>query len=247
MKTFLLSILLLPFFLGCAPKEDYFERMNDVNFQTRPEVVKFKNYVLNQTQTVYVGEALIDTYYLKVKKLNISDYSLQFQAQYTDDLIEKGKVYEARGTHKKDQNKYFIYLGKYEGENCYALSSPSGTLLSNKLFDGWGTPINDKDIFTSDGKQLFKNIGRKKLNKEDIEEVFPGSYAYKIIYNGLDGDNLKLTYREYMNDIARPAFFYELSYNLKSSNIIRYKNMKIKVLKATNELIQYIVLDDSFI
>ena len=56
------------------------------------------------------------------------------------------------------------------------------------------------------------------------------------------GSNLKFIYREYINDMARPAFNQELQYDLNESNIIGFKGLRIEVIKATNTNIQYKVL-----
>mgnify|MGYP001043013533 CR=1 FL=1 len=49
-------------------------------------------------------------------------------------------------------------------------------------------------------------------------------------------------YREYINDMARPAFNQELQYDLNESNIIGFKGLRIEVILATNTKIEYKVL-----
>lgn len=61
---------------------------------------------------------------------------------------------------------------------------------------------------------------------------------------GVDGDNIKILYREYFTQINRPGFSIELEYDLSDKNIINYKNFSIEILSATQHSIQYKVLSD---
>jgi hypothetical protein len=70
----------------------------------------------------------------------------------------------------------------------------------------------------------------------------PGSMRKEILYNGKSKDTIKITYREYMNDMARPAFYQDLNYDLAESKIIGFKGTQIEIIKATNSDIQYKVI-----
>lgn len=60
-----------------------------------------------------------------------------------------------------------------------------------------------------------------------------------LIYNGKSGQTLHITYREFSEDQARPAFDQELSYNLSEGNIIGFRGMQIEIITATNSSIQF--------
>ncbi|WKZ32962.1 MAG: hypothetical protein QY316_00720 [Thermodesulfobacteriota bacterium] len=68
-----------------------------------------------------------------------------------------------------------------------------------------------------------------------------GSFKSELLYNGKSGDTIKVSYREYKDDLARPSFYQDISYDLSESTEIGFKKMKIEVLKATNSSIEYIV------
>jgi hypothetical protein len=68
-----------------------------------------------------------------------------------------------------------------------------------------------------------------------------GSMKYELIYNGKSKDTIKLQYREYRNDFARPAFYQDLLYDLSESKTIGFKGMTIDVIEATNSLIRFVV------
>lgn len=87
---------------------------------------------------------------------------------------------------------------------------------------------------------------RTPIEYKEIEIINYSSEYYKkeIIYNGKVGDAIKFTYREFTDNIARPAFTQDLQYDLSESNIIGFKGLRIQIEKATNTNITYIVLKD---
>ena len=68
------------------------------------------------------------------------------------------------------------------------------------------------------------------------------SFKQELVYNGRVGKNLKIIYREFSNNMARGAFSQEAQYDLSVSDIIAFKGARLKILNATNELIEYQVL-----
>ncbi len=68
-----------------------------------------------------------------------------------------------------------------------------------------------------------------------------GSVKQELVYTGKSRDSIRLQYREYKDNLARPAFYQDLSYDLIESNIISFRNMVIEVIEARNSLIKFIV------
>lgn len=64
----------------------------------------------------------------------------------------------------------------------------------------------------------------------------------ELIYTGKSGRNLGLMYREYRDDMARPAFFQQLQYDTDADPVIGYQSARFKVLAATNTEVSYEVL-----
>lgn len=65
-----------------------------------------------------------------------------------------------------------------------------------------------------------------------------------FIYNGKAGTVVKFSYREFINDMARPAFTQELQYDLSESKIIGFKGMRMEILNISNIEIEYKVLSE---
>ena len=116
---------------------------------------------------------------------------------------------------------------------------------------------------TNDG--AVEQAGRKvpiHLNKKDkticasknlcasVEYTLGTTISYKsaksfqqtLLYNGKIGNRITLGYREFSNNLARPAFSNAVDYDLSGSPILGYKGARIEVIKATNTEITYKLL-----
>lgn len=67
-------------------------------------------------------------------------------------------------------------------------------------------------------------------------------FQQHLLYNGKIGDRITLGYREFSNQMARPAFSNDVVYDLSESSMLGYKGARIEVIKATNTEITYKVL-----
>ncbi len=68
------------------------------------------------------------------------------------------------------------------------------------------------------------------------------SFQQTLIYSGKVDNKLRITYREYNNDMIRASFENDVEYDLSESRIIGYKGAKIQIFKATNQEIKYKVI-----
>jgi len=68
------------------------------------------------------------------------------------------------------------------------------------------------------------------------------SFQQTLIYSGRVGNKINISYREFSNNTARPAFNNDVEYDLASSNTIGYKGAIIAVIKADNSSITYKLL-----
>jgi hypothetical protein len=76
------------------------------------------------------------------------------------------------------------------------------------------------------------------------EETSSDSKGYELLYEGIAGDVIKLAYREYTDNFARPAFQQDLSYTLRppGPTEITFRGVRIEVLAADNNRIRYRVV-----
>lgn len=127
-----------------------------------------------------------------------------------------------------------------------------GVLLPSR--DPLGLPLSmPESIRASKSKQelcLPLALGAKACDTETRylatkrPVVTQNSFQQILIYNGRVGDQIKIAYREFSGDLARPAFSNEVQYDLSKSNEITYKGAKIRVVDAGNDGITYVVLSN---
>lgn len=86
------------------------------------------------------------------------------------------------------------------------------------------------------------SIGEPVLAPAEVHVEGEGGYKMEFIYNGKSKDSIKIQYREFKNDLARPSFYQDLSYDLSESMIVGFREMKIEVIEATNSHITFKVL-----
>jgi hypothetical protein len=73
--------------------------------------------------------------------------------------------------------------------------------------------------------------------------------GWELIYSGRSGNEVSLSYREYMAagaaaGIARPAFYQDLKYDLAHSHRIVFRSMELEIVDASNAGVQFRVLRD---
>lgn len=72
--------------------------------------------------------------------------------------------------------------------------------------------------------------------------VSAGNFRRELVYSGVSKGTVSLSYREFVTDMARPAFTQDLRYDLAEGDEIGFRGARFKVLKATNTMIRYQVL-----
>jgi hypothetical protein len=74
--------------------------------------------------------------------------------------------------------------------------------------------------------------------------VGENNFQQTLIYNGRVGDRIRIGYREFSGDVARPAFSNEVEYDLSTSHEITYRGARIRIIEANNQQIRYVVLSN---
>lgn len=78
--------------------------------------------------------------------------------------------------------------------------------------------------------------------EKKLSSLSPDSFQQTLLYNGKIGNRITLGYREFSNNLARPAFSNNVDYDLSESMIVGYKGARLEVIKATNTEITYRLL-----
>lgn len=75
-----------------------------------------------------------------------------------------------------------------------------------------------------------------------VESWVYNSFKRELIYGGVSGNTVSISYREFSDGTARPAFTQDLKYDLSESKIIGYRGARFEVAKASNTVLKYKVL-----
>ena len=67
-------------------------------------------------------------------------------------------------------------------------------------------------------------------------------FQQTLLYSGRIGNKINISYREFSNNVARPAFNNDVEYDLGESMTIGYKGAEIEIIEATNRMIKYRVI-----
>jgi hypothetical protein len=95
---------------------------------------------------------------------------------------------------------------------------------------------------------LVANVGAEMIEvteerKNDVYGTVLSKFESTLTYSGKEGTVIKIIYRESSDDFARPAFNQELTYDIADDKVITFRDTKIRILKATNSMIKFVVLE----
>jgi hypothetical protein len=227
MAKYLLLILVGIFISGCILSYPVYNRIEP--YSKKEETTSGCRIGIEQESTT--GSSMI----LIAKFTTITTSRLVYKSKYT--LPPDPKGFEI------NPSQTWIAWGRREGGLIRIIVEGNNPYLGLEIFEDGSIP----DQTMNDWKLRERQLPDKKLFEKILVPVDAGrmeGFKAELIYNGISKNTIKITYREYMNELARPAFYQELNYDLDKSNLIQFKTLKIKVLHADNSLIRFIILDD---
>lgn len=114
-----------------------------------------------------------------------------------------------------------------------ALTDPYKTLLVQKS-DGMFCGVSVFNARVCERNVPFERLKRPALTADGFQQT--------LLYSGRIGNKINISYREFSNNMARPAFNNDVEYDLSESMVIGYKGAEIEIVEATNRLIKYRVI-----
>jgi len=143
-----------------------------------------------------------------------------------------------------------LITANLDGQKVYCTEKPA-------YIDPIAGPIRTACFIDANGDGAFETVKAAPgavwftkgvsppLAYERSEQMVPrtDSFKYEILYQGTSRNSLKLLYREYIDNLARPAFFQDVTYDLDSMpTTVTFRTVRIEVLDANNNEIVYRVL-----
>lgn len=222
----LISIFLLITLASCQAKK----------IAVTSEIFTAYSPKLNEINNAEIGISLVSKEKgfsydaIKIKK----EFEFKLDLQYK--IIKEGQVF----SNYNSTNTYDLYSYSSDLTFGIAISKSSGKALiyTTNYIDGiYSANFSDSGLNFITPKEQIEYVQTKVLAKHK------DFFKQELVYNGRIGNALKFIYREYINDYARPAFIQDLQYDLSESETIGIRGLRIKIIKASNMKIEFIVLN----
>jgi hypothetical protein len=144
----------------------------------------------------------------------------------------------------------FLVKASVDGKVAYctekrAYVDPLAGPFASACFVESTTPGSFGSVKARPGAIWFENKLAPEIRYERSELMAPkvDSFKYELLYQGISKGTLRLSYREYSNDMARPSYFQDVSYDIPSFPAeVAFKSVRLEVINADNNGIRYRVL-----
>lgn len=200
------------------------------SYNYRAESVNLSEPPLNSVNTAFVGDVL----------LRQGKYR-EHEAIYLPNKVDISWSYDLqRGLYLKQGEDHKV-------ETYLPGGSEPGRIEKSGLADSWKALVADKRkptlcVVTALNTAVCKDDVTFERRTTPI--LSDDTFQQTLIYSGRVGNKINIGYREFSNNLARPAFNNDVEYDMNESRIIGYKGARIEVLSATNEKIEYRVLQN---
>ena len=214
-KHTLLASLII-FVTGCVtPQYNY-----------TPQFTQISEPLIDSVNTVFVGDEM----------LRQGQYT-PHDAIYLQDNIKINWAYTLLEGYylKQGEDNISEFYEPHKGEQ-------GGGVEKAVLADQWKSIQAYKQKSKLCVVTIFNVASCKNSNqfkRTDKLVVTNDNFQQTLIYSGRVGSKIKISYREFSNNYARPAFNNDVEYDLSDSNIIGYKGSKLEIIEATNEYVKY--------
>ncbi|QFU23156.1 hypothetical protein FM038_014045 [Shewanella eurypsychrophilus] len=216
-KLILASLVALTALTGCVSNHT----------PTLPEVEVIKFPATKQVTKVSLGERMLES----GKKITVDGFTLDDNVSIFDGVVMAG-TYHKIGV----KDEHTVYKPEH-GYGTGIMSALGGASPAKPYIDG-----NTKNLcfFGSFGTAFCSEV---KPRIKSISMYSTDSFIQELIYTGKVQNKVRFSYREYSNGTARQAFTVNVEYDLSESNIISYKGSNVEIIKASNNGIEYKVLN----
>ncbi|MEC8847725.1 MAG: hypothetical protein VYB93_00430 [Pseudomonadota bacterium] len=80
-------------------------------------------------------------------------------------------------------------------------------------------------------------------SRSDVMSESSDSFSYELILTSANDSEIKLTYREFSGNMARPAFYQDVTFTIEGlPQVIQFRTARIKIKSITNNSINYKIL-----
>ena len=185
--------------------------------------------VLDMVVTREVGETMVE-------QENIKTYrAAHFEQDVKYELVTAAISYKTGVPYVADQrlNGKPAYCG--QGSACGGFNNCVENL---QVCFMKGKSPSEIEILGKFGTEVI-TIPPDLIRYDEVAAVKNAGFRRHLIYTGKSGSILHLVYREFINDLARPAFSQDLNFDLSEGRVIGFKGAQFEIAAATNTTITY--------
>lgn len=185
-----------------------------------------------------------------VKEVNYPSVGEEITAYVGEHLLKRGSIIESgvlMVTERVDGFAYEIPVGKYpqtgaDEKNDYFMATGVEKAALSDPYQGLSVKKNETSEICVISVFSATTCYDAKFKLETQLSESGNSFQQTLIYSGKIGNKINISYREFSNNLARPAFNNNVEYDLSESNIIGYKGAELEIIKADNRSITYKVI-----
>lgn len=136
---------------------------------------------------------------------------------------------------------YRLVARKVDGETAYCTPISASFAC---FYDNDGDGAFDHELVTNLGIASSKRALIPPVAYTKGEGEFARGFKSELIYLGRSDNVIKLRYLDYTDDLAKPSYTQELNYTLdpKAATEITFRDARLRILQADNQLIRYDIL-----
>lgn len=207
--------------------------------ETTSEVVHEKNYSVGAVRTAWVGEAMIRSRIYTKTTLPVTEMRPSHNSVFRFGIgrveARADKAYAIVGvTGSRDDEKKVVAIGP----GARILVEDDGTISKQVLASNNQRVLPSLSVDPPETR-MFPVVNERVGSKGGA-----GESNFELRYGGVTGDSIRVLYREYTSDdLARGDFTQDLFYS-KDSDVIRFRQLRIRLQAATNESIVFVVESD---
>lgn len=224
-KSLFLSILTLALLTGCATAN--VDNASPVFLKTG------QTPALKKTSTASVGEVMFSQY----RYLSRTGFRLDEPVNLP---IGLGRIRAQQGT--------FLTTGTMDNKPVYCTEGrsyidPLTGPHSSACFEATADKLTR--VHATPGMvRLSKDMPRPvAFSNSEMTTTDDSSFKYELLYQGINKRTARVSYREFVRDLARPAYFQDVSYDLEDlPTVVSFRSVSIKIFSADNNTIKYEVL-----
>ena len=228
MKTYFILFTLLTIFIfsGCS------------KFETKPSATqRVDSDIKEKVKYVkYVGDTIINRYdYTELRGITITeDFS---ESHYGGEITFKAGDFLNLTIEDYTEDKY--YCGLYY--KTMTSSKPNNTIC----FTQEDNEI--KEFYMMMGKNYrygpYELSSDLHFTKDAVIDTKKSFRKIELLYDGMHNGMMLFTYREFIDDARKPSFYSKVRFKKhRGATTFTYKSAKIKVFRANDTKIEYVVL-----